>query len=80
MGKLQRKKKSKVPVSYTHLKLKEEEKTESIQRKETYEAKVKEAPKAVKDPLRVVKGKDLTEDTVLAKKGVENSNKMPRCV
>ena len=44
---------------------------------EEAETKVKEAPKAVKDPLRVVKGKDLTEDTVLAKKGVENSNKMP---
>ena len=38
---------------------------------------IRDRPKAVKDPLRVVKGKDLTEDTVLAKKGVENSNKMP---
>ena len=50
---------------------------ERYEKAEEAETKVKEAPKAVKDPLRVVKGKDLTEDTVLAKKGVENSNKMP---
>ena len=50
---------------------------ERYEKAEEAETKVKEAPKAVKDPLRVVKGKDLIEDTVLAKKGVENSNKMP---
>ena len=50
---------------------------ERYEKAEEAETKVKEAPKAVKDPIRVVKGKDLTEDTVLAKKGVENSNKMP---
>ncbi|WP_418617944.1 Rib/alpha-like domain-containing protein [[Ruminococcus] torques] len=50
---------------------------ERYEKAEEAETKVKEAPKAVKDPLRVVKGNDLTEDTVLAKKGVENSNKMP---
>ena len=50
---------------------------ERYEKAEEAETKVKEAPKAVKDPFRVVKGKDLTEDTVLAKKGVENSNKMP---
>ena len=50
---------------------------ERYEKAEEAETKEKEAPKAVKDPLRVVKGKDLTEDTVLAKKGVENSNKMP---
>ena len=50
---------------------------ERYEKAEEAETKVKEAPKAVKDTLRVVKGKDLTEDTVLAKKGVENSNKMP---
>ena len=50
---------------------------ERYEKAEEAETKVKEALKAVKDPLRVVKGKDLTEDTVLAKKGVENSNKMP---
>ena len=50
---------------------------ERYEKAEEAETKVKEAPKAVKDPLRVVKGKDLTEDTVLAKKGGENSNKMP---
>ena len=44
---------------------------------EEAETTVKEAPKAVKDPLKVVKGKDLTEDTALAKKGIENSNEMP---
>lgn len=41
---------------------------ERYEKAEEAETKVKEAPKAVKDPLRVVKGKDLTEDTVLAKK------------
>ena len=44
---------------------------------EEAKATVKEAPKAVKDPITVVREKDLTQDTALAESGIANADRMP---